>query len=221
MPPTASSLAPNAMLLPCLVPSGDAPSGALPSCGAVVAMSSATKPPSSQPANSIITLAADPENPIVGMATSLDSSATPSSRAAQMPSAAPPPLDTAPTRSTLTTLASSRSHISIFSSTPPSAADLDPLSTPFADYLPGTPPVLIALYVVVLVWTLLFGYAMYHIYRADARPRRVAAHPQWRRQLNMHGQRSPKKAEGRFDMRRAGGRGGGAEIGGRIGRVGM
>ncbi|KAL5373023.1 hypothetical protein DPSP01_013037 [Paraphaeosphaeria sporulosa] len=212
------------MLLPCVVPSGNAPSRALPSCGPVVTESSASDTPSSLPTGSITTIAADPQDPIVALPTGPDPGATSPCSAARMP-AAPTPLDAAAMSRARTMLGTSTATSVPTTSQPTStsAAESDPFSSPSPTYLPGTPPVLAALYAIVLLWTLAFGYAMYHIYRADARPRRVAAHPQWRRTVDTYGQRSPKKVGGRFEIRGVGvgGREGGVEMGGRIGRVGM
>ncbi|KAL1598808.1 hypothetical protein SLS60_007950 [Paraconiothyrium brasiliense] len=89
---------------------------------------------------------------------------------------------------------------------PPCAFSFDLYSCPSEDYLPGTPPVLIALVCIVVAWTFLFAYAVYHLHRCDAIPRSLPAHPQWRQEENHHGQRSPKKAGARFEMRGLGGK---------------
>lgn len=226
-----TSLALHDMLLPCVFPDSHAPSAALPSCEPVATTSSASDTPSGLPEDFIITLTADPHDPLIAVATGLSSdSASPNSTAAQMPTAPTPP-EAAPTTlsnttsNTLATLASVPVKPSSPASKPPSPTSttpaFDPFSSPSTDYRPGTPPVLIVLYVVVIVWTLLFGYAMYHIYRCDARPRRVAAHPQWRRNVTVHGQRSPKKVGGRFEIRGLGEGEGGRDMGVRMGRIGM
>ncbi|KAJ4360376.1 uncharacterized protein N0V89_000938 [Didymosphaeria variabile] len=89
---------------------------------------------------------------------------------------------------------------------PPCASPFDLYSCPSEDYLPGIPPVLIALVCIVLAWTFLFAYAVYHLHQCDAIPHKLPAHPQWRQEENHHGQRSPKKAGGRFEMRGLGGK---------------
>jgi hypothetical protein len=101
----------------------------------------------------------------------------------------------------------------------PATLIFDPFSSPFDDYRPGTPPILVALYVVVAVWTLLFAYGMYYLHRCDEKRRRVRAHAQWRRAENLHERRSPKKAGGRFESRGMGC--GEREMGVHLGRHGV
>ncbi|KAF2442647.1 hypothetical protein P171DRAFT_474060 [Karstenula rhodostoma CBS 690.94] len=231
-PPPATSLVLDNMLLPCLFPDSKAPSVALPACESVATMMSVSDTPSGLPEDSITTMAADSEYPVIFLLTTERDSgvASPSSAASQMPgaTATTDAATTVPTSSTFATSPTPTTavSVSISAASQPSdtlptataaAAAFDPFSSPSTAYLPGTPPVLIALYAIVIIWILLFGYAMYHIYRADARPRRVAAHPQWRRKVNTYGQRSPKKGVVAFEIGGPGGR----EMGVRMGRVGM